>query len=459
MRNIKLAYIGGGSKEWAHVFMNDLALTEGISGEIALYDIDVPAAERNRDIGNKLSGLPDAKARWSYVVYGTIEEALKGADFVAISILPGTFEEMRSDVHEPEKYGIYQTVGDTTGPGGILRAMRTVPLYEEFAKKIKECCPGAWVLNFTNPMNLCVRTLYDVFPEIKAFGCCHEVFHAQNFLCDVLEEEAGIKATRKEITTDVAGINHFTWITRARYRNIDLLELLERFIEKYGEVGHNERGEADSFLDNPFESANKVKMDLFRRYGALAAAGDRHLVEFLNPNWYLKDEETIRKFKFARTSVDYRIAKRERRIKELESLKSGLTALELKASDEEAVAMIKALLGFGTLVTNVNLPNIGQIPGFPFGAIVETNAVFANDTVVPVVAGELPKPVKSLVLKYVLNLETLFAGIRKRDLDLIFTAFIHDPLCSKLSFEEAKELFRKMIENTRTYLEPYFSMQ
>ena len=186
VKHIKLAYIGGGSKAWARVFMNDLALTEGIGGEIALYDIDLPAARQNQRIGKFINAHPDALSRWEYVVYETLEEALSGADFVACSILPGTLDEMASDVHAPEKYGIFQSVGDTVGPGGVLRAMRTVPLYEQFGRAIAKCCPDAWVINLTNPMSICVKTLYDVFPEIKAFGCCHEVFHAQDFLCCVI---------------------------------------------------------------------------------------------------------------------------------------------------------------------------------------------------------------------------------------------------------------------------------
>ena len=133
MRSIKLAYIGGGSKAWARVFMNDLALTEGLTGEIALYDIDRAAALRNQRIGERINEHPEAKATWRYTVAETLEEALTGADFVAISILPGTFDEMAADVHRPEKYGIYQSVGDTVGPGGVMRALRTVPLFEGFA--------------------------------------------------------------------------------------------------------------------------------------------------------------------------------------------------------------------------------------------------------------------------------------------------------------------------------------
>ena len=122
---IKLAYIGGGSKLWTRVFMNDLALAEGLEGEIALYDIDVQAAFRNQAIGNRLNKCPNAISQWEYKVYEHLDDALRNADFVALSIMPGTFDEMQVDVHAPEKYGVYQSVGDTVGPGGVLRAMRT----------------------------------------------------------------------------------------------------------------------------------------------------------------------------------------------------------------------------------------------------------------------------------------------------------------------------------------------
>ena len=152
MKKIKIAYIGGGSKAWARVFMKDLALAKDLSGEIALYDIDLPAAELNRRIGERINAHPNTISKWDHKVYPDIGTALDGADFVICSILPGTFDEMEGDVHLPEEYGIYQSVGDTVGPGGVLRAMRTVPIYEGFAREIKAHCPDAWVINLTNPM-------------------------------------------------------------------------------------------------------------------------------------------------------------------------------------------------------------------------------------------------------------------------------------------------------------------
>ena len=120
---VKIAYIGGGSRGWAWGLMSDLAAAEDMSGEVALYDIDREAAARNEVIGNRMNGLPQARSAWNYHAANSLGAALDGADFVVISILPGTFDEMESDVHAPEAYGIYQPVGDTTGPGGLFRAL------------------------------------------------------------------------------------------------------------------------------------------------------------------------------------------------------------------------------------------------------------------------------------------------------------------------------------------------
>lgn len=457
---IKLAYIGGGSKQWARVFMNDLALTQGIEGEIALYDIDVEAARRNAAIGEKINQHPSTLTKWNYVVYENLQQALQGASFVALSILPGTFDEMQSDVHQPEKFGVYQSVGDTVGAGGVLRAMRTVPLYEGFARAIKQCCPNAWVINFTNPMSVCVKTLYDVFPEIKAFGCCHEVFHAQNFLCCVVAETLGIsRPDRLQLCTDASGINHFTWITEATFEGRDVLKMLPNFIEKHFESGYCERTE------NPFEyqndyflCGNKVKMDLFRRYGVLGAAGDRHLAEFMNSAWYLKNPETVQKWGFALTPVSFRKKQQAERIEQSIRLASGKEEVCVSKSSEEAVELIKAICGLGKRISNVNVPNVGQMSDLPLGVIVETNCVFDTDKVSPIAAKPLPTAVANLVYQNAMNEETCFKGIKQRDFNVIFQSFVNQPTLSALSVEQAKRLFVDMVLNTRKYLDEFFNV-
>lgn len=460
-KRIKIAYIGGGSKLWARVFMNDLALTKELEGEIALYDIDKEAAVRNMKIGEIINNHPNTVSKWDYKVYDDVETALLGATFVVMSILPGTFEEMRSDVHLPEEYGIYQAVGDTCGPGGILRAMRTVPIYQEYAKKIEECCPNAWVMNFTNPMSICVKTLYDTFPKIKAFGCCHEVFHAQDFLCVVAKEELGIDLPdRHEIYTDASGVNHFTWITEAKYKDIDLLKLLPSFEKKFYERGYcTEIGlNWDAFKSDVFQCGNKVKCDLFNRYGALGAAGDRHLVEFLNGDWYLKDPETVKDWQFHLTTVDYRINNMNQEIEKSYKMISKEIPVEVIKSQEEAIDLMKAILGFEVKVSNVNMPNMGQMSQMPLGSIVETNCVFTNDCVKPVVANLLPQGVKNLVYRCLVNIDDCYEGIKERNLNKVFNSFMNQALCSKLSLEDGKNLFKKMIINTRKYLDKYYDI-
>lgn len=461
MVKIKIAYIGGGSKAWARVFMNDLALADGLCGEIALYDIDIPAAERNRKIGEKINAAPNTVSKWDYRVYSDLGEALDGADFVACSILPGTFDEMAADVHLPEKYGIYQSVGDTVGPGGVLRAMRTVPIYEGFARTIKAHCPDAWVINLTNPMTACTKTLYDVFPEIKAFGCCHEVFHAQEFLCCAAAELFGVpKPTRHEMKIDACGINHFTWITEANFEGRDMLKALPDFIEKYYDEGYCEQigfKPQDFRGENPFLYGNKVKMDLFMRFGVLAAAGDRHLVEFMNNSWYLDNESSPDKWLYHLTKVDYRKKDMLEKIAQSERIASGEEQIEVKKSDEEVVELMKALLGLiPPIVSNANMPNVGQMRDMPLGAVVETNCVFSRNSVKPITAKPLPANVSALVLRNCLNIENMYRGIKNRDFREIFEAFVNQPLCSKLSVPDASRLFVEMIKETGDYLKEYF---
>lgn len=461
MKKIKLAYIGGGSKQWARVFMTDLALTSDLTGEIALYDIDIPAAERNKRIGERINGNEKTVSVWKYKVCQTLGEALEGADFVVISILPGTFDEMETDVHLPEKYGIYQSVGDTAGPGGVLRAMRTVPLYEGFAKAVREHCPDAWVINFTNPMSICVKTLYDVFPGIKAFGCCHEVFHAQEFLCCVYAEMTGSsRPERKEMRTDAVGINHFTWISRAHCRGENVMDMLPGFIERYYEKGYCEMPgvKPGDYALSPFYYGNKVKMELFRRYGALGAAGDRHLAEFFESGRFLNGKDGAEKWLFHLTSVEYRKAERERLIREGEETANGKREISLKHSDEEAVSIMKALLGEGDLVTNVNLPNRGQVSWLNEGDITETDCLISCDGIRPIAGDRLPESVRKIIAGCSSNINACYKGIKERDIGKIYASFINQPLCSGLSFEEGRELFDLMVKGTRKYLDPFYDI-
>ena len=450
-KELNVAYIGGGSRGWAWGFMMDLAMDGDMCGTVKLYDIDRSAAERNEIIGNKISAHPDAASRWHYEVSDSLRDALTGADFVVISILPATFEEMRSDVHLPERLGIYQPVGDTVGAGGFMRAMRTIPMFVEIARAIRDYAPQAWVINYTNPMSLCVRTLYHVFPQIRAFGCCHEVFGTQKLMCAMLEKEHGIPGvTRQDLYTTVTGINHFTWLTTASYKGLDLMPLYAEFADKYFETGFEEGGD-DNWMNNHFKCAHRVKFDLFRRYGAIAAAGDRHLAEFTAP-CYTRDPETVREWKYQLTTVDWRVKDLGDRMKRSDDLISGAEELKLTPSGEEGHLLLKAVIGLGDLVSNVNIPNRGQIPNLPLGSVVETNALFGLNRIEPVFAGPLPANILPLVARHVYNQENTLTAALTCDRKLGFTTFMNDPQLAGVTTKDGQKLFDDMLENQRAYL-------
>ena len=449
VKDLRIAYIGGGSRGWAWTLMNDLTKAEDISGSVYLYDIDFEAAKNNESIGNKIDG------GWKYVATKSIGEALTGADFVILSILPGTFDEMEYDVHSPEKYGIYQSVGDTTGPGGMLRAMRTVPMIREIARAIKEYCPRAWVINYTNPMAICVKALYEEFPEIKAFGCCHEVFGTQKLLSQALEDIHGIPgAKREEICVNVVGINHFTWFKSARYKNIDLFDTYTKFVDKYYEEGFYKGGHAN-WANSSFSSAARVRFDLFKRFGYIAAAGDRHLAEFCDRDEYLTSPETVKEWTFGLTTVAWRKNDLAERLEKSRNLLSGEEQFKLRDSGEEGVNQMRALLGLDKLVTNVNLPNRGQIPNLPLGSIVETNAVFSADSVIPVMAGELPESIYEKVRKVNEENDRAVEAAFSCDLKLCFEVFCESHLLKDLTVEQKKALFDEMYDGTKKYLTMY----
>lgn len=453
MKKIRIAYIGGGSRLWARNLMSDLALATEIEGVVSLYDINESAARNNAVIGNKMMELPESNHAFRFEVAHTLEESLSGADFVFISILPGTFEEMRAYVHIPEKHGVYQPVGDTAGPAGIFRSLIMMPMFFEIALAIEYNCPNAWVINFTNPMTMCVEMLYHVYPNIKAFGNCHEVFGTQKILARALKEETGIEASHKDIDVNVQGINHFTWINYASYKDIDLLPAYYKFVEKYKDTGWITDEELKKGY--PFSGSDMVKFDLFQKYGVIAAAGDRHLVEFLPKEWYLSDLLTIEKWKFFLTPVDFRIRNMEKGDKSARNVVNGTEEVQIQASGEEGIKQVKALLGLHQFVTNVNMPNMGQIPNLPIDRVVETNALFRRDSVQPVYSGEMKDELAYLTERHMWTHELLLKAFDERDLKYAYEALKNDPAVESLTVKELRKMFEEIIERIEPYLSHY----
>ncbi|MGC9348677.1 MAG: alpha-galactosidase [Anaerolineae bacterium] len=455
---IKIAYIGGGSRYWAQMVMTDLALCPHLTGEIALYDINYEAAQRNVERAKEIYGHPTAKTTFDVNAYRTSAEVFEDADFVILSILPGPMQMFANDLDIPRKYGVLQTVGDTTGPGGISRALRTVPIYVDYAHQILDLCPEAWVINYTNPMTLCTAALYAAEPEIKAFGCCHEVFGTQRMLADLVHRYKDVPTpSREEIKTDVAGVNHFTFATRTTWKGEDLTPLMERQMSEPGfwddRTEWSERAKA---AGKWFESQKLIAFNFLRRFGALGAAGDRHLAEFVP--WYLTSEENLHRYGVILTPSSCRLGTWEPP-QNAPSVAAGAEGIKPAAEDdaklvysgEEGVQQMLALLGFEPLDTNVNLPNRGQLPDLPLGAIVETNAQFRHDSLSPIVPTPMPPGISALVQRVVDVQQLTLSAALQKDKDLAFQAVLHDPLC-QIPPDRAWAMFNELLATNKAML-------
>lgn len=207
-------------------------------------------------------------------------------------------------------------------------------------------------------------------------------------------------------------------------------------------------------MNNSFACSQRVKLDLFNRYGYIAAAGDRHLAEFCEGKMYLKDPETVKEWGFGLTTVDWRKNDLRERLAKSRRIISGEELPEIKETGEEGVNQIRAILGLCELVTNVNIPNVGQLSNLPRGAVVETNALFRADSVTPIMAGDVPKSIYPLVSRVCGEQEALNDAIANRNLNAIFAAFVNDPLVT-CSYDDAYKLFKEMINNTKEYLSSY----
>ena len=439
MKDINITIIGGGSRLWAISFMKDLTLNKECKGKVTLFDIDRDASRNNVEVGERMLSINGEEGRFLYCAQDDIEKALEGADLVIIAIEPGRIECRKADLLLPQDYGILQTVGDTTGPGGLIRARRALPLFFDFAEKIRKCCPDAWVINYTNPMTLCTAALYKAFPDIKAFGCCHEVFHTEDNLCRLVEQKWGIKPHRRELDVDITGVNHFTFMTKAYWNGHDLFKEIKKIVndrktfkDRTDVAKERERSE------KWFECDSLIAYTFFKTFGVLGAAGDRHLAEFVP--WFLEDEKYLNSLGVIRTPYSWR----EKNAKEKREKVFTDDELIASPSGEEGVDIMLALLKGKGLKTNMNMPNKGQISYLEKGRIVESMGVITKDKVTPLVSSDPPLAIQSLIKRISDEQETALNAIYEKDDNALFSAFLMDPLM-RLSVKKARELFDKML--------------
>ena len=424
MAETRICFIGGGSYNWMPKLLGDLALTRDLAGTVVLHDLSLPALEDIQCYGRKV--MQRTGSQFEIETTTDLDRALDGADFVVVTITTGGLATMALDLDIPEKYGIYQSVGDTVGPGGLSRALRNVPVMVGIAQVMERRCPQAWMLNLTNPLTVLTRVV-SMTSSIKAMGLCHELFGVRGGLMRIFG------ASVDDFQMRVAGINHLIWLLDMTIRGRDGLQMVREWAAEGKSVPlPPSRGE----WHEPFVDRWKLKLKLFSLYDAFPAAGDRHLAEFFP--YFLTDETHL--------GADYgvqltRIAHRERQVASArETVHAAIASPDLPSvtrSAEATADIVSAIANGHSVRTIVNLPNTGQIENLPRGAVVETLAEITSAGAFPHTVGPLPNGVLSTLQPHVVNQEMIAVAALEGDRRLALQAMANDPLVHDIRKAEA----------------------
>jgi alpha-galactosidase len=431
MAKTRICFVGGGSYQWTPKLLTDIALTKDLSGTIVLHDIAPEPMEVMQRLGRKI--MAAAGADFAIETSGNLEEALKDAEFVIVTITTGGLEAMRKDLDIPLRYGIYQSVGDTVGPGGWSRALRNVPVMVGIARAMEKVCPNAWMLNLTNPLTVLTRAVYKT-TSVKAMGLCHELQGVRGGMMRMFGNQP------EDYEMKVAGINHLIWLLDLKINGQDGFEMVREYEASGKAVPLRSTSGAHRA---PFQDRWRVKTSLLETYGYLPAAGDRHVAEFF-PYFLTEETGAGEDYGVLLTKIEHRYDMLHASQAEVKATLASDEPMQLAHSPEESADIIAAMANGRPFRAIVNVPNTGQIDNLPRQAIVETLAEVGATGVNPIGVGALPGGVLNTVHPHAVNQELLVDAALTGDRQLALQALLGDPLVR--DYRAAPKLLDDLLE-------------
>lgn len=449
---MKITIVGGGSYCWTPTLFRDIVCTPGLEGsEIVLEDINPRhLADLHACCKAVLAGFGKEK---QFKLSATCDEtrALRGADYVILTISTGGYDAMAHDLRIPYRYGIYQPVGDTVGPGGLSRALRNIPVVANIARRMESVCPNAWLLNITNPMTTLTRAVWRE-TDIRCIGLCHEVYGTLKRLGKIL----GGKDVYEDFDYVVAGVNHLPWLLTLKFRGRNAFPMLLRRIDKDGKVREQGGGPGTAF-DESFRGKLRVKFALLKDFGALPAAGDRHVVEFF-PYFCTREMRKGAAMGVELTTIETRRNEYTPMWKKnVADITSGKVKMEPTISAEATARVIAALAGVRDWKDVVNLPNRGQIKELPPEVVVETCGAISRNRAVGLPVERIPPAILAQIQRHVAVQEMTVEAAMKGDRNLALQALLNDPLCGIIpDYRNVAKMLDEMLSANRKWL-PQFS--
>ncbi len=437
----KITFMGAGSCVFARNVLGDCMMTPVLQdAEIALYDIDPTRLEEaeliisamNRNVNQ---GRATVRA---YLGASQRKEALRDARFVVNAIQVGGYEPCTViDFEIPKKYGLRQTIADTMGIGGIMRALRTIPVMEEFACDMEQVCPDALLLNYTNPMAMLTGYMLR-YTGVKTVGLCHSVQVCSEDLLRALGMEDQLEGRRELI----AGINHMGWLLEIRDRNGNDLypEIRRRAAEKNAGEKHKDM----------------VRYDYLQHLGYYCTESSEHNAEY-NP-FYIKAShpELIERFhipldEYPRRCVS-QIAQWQACKEDI--LKNGVISHE--RSREYASHIMEAVITDTPYKIGGNVLNRGMIPNLPAEACVEVPCLVDGMGVHPTYVGPLPAHLAGMNQSNISAQLAAIEAARSRKKEDIYRAVLLDPhTAAELTLDEIVSMCDEMVTAHGEYMAMY----
>jgi len=433
-----ITFIGAGSFGFTRGLVRDiLTFPAFVDAEIRLMDIDEERLDFIYEACFKIKNAGNYPC--NIKKYSNRRKALENADGVLCTILQGGVEVFRTDIEIPKKYGVDINVGDTRGPSGIFRALRTVPVMLDICKDINEICPNAIFLNYTNPMAMLCNAMQKSFPNLTISGLCHSVQGTAEMLAN------WIGADMKDVTYTCAGVNHQAHYLDFKWNGKDAYPLIKKAVTENKDIYNQE----------------VVRNEMFLNLDYYVTESSGHNSEYVS--WFRKREDLIEKYcsthegqawnpgEYAYILNEYlKIAQNWK-----DSIKEQLEAeVSLERGHEYAAYIFNAIFGNNEMfVFNGNVPNKGSIDNLHYDACVEVPVLASAKGLETIKVGALPAQLAILNNITSQCEELAVAGALEGDKRKVFHAVLFDPLTSAVcSMEETQKMVDEMFEANKEYL-------
>jgi alpha-galactosidase len=438
---LKITFLGAGSTVFARNLLGDCMSSEALREcEIVLYDIDEKRLKESEKIISAINRGKGSYSRISsYAGINNLEKALAGANFAVNAIQVGGYDPATiADFEIPKKYGLRQTIGDTLGIGGIMRALRTIPVMEQFARTMEKVCPDVWLLNYTNPMSMLTGFMLR-YTSVKTVGLCHSVQGCSYWLLKELGMEDKMDGRRELI----AGINHMGWLLRIYDKNnVDLYpEIRKRAKEKNASEKHNDM----------------VRFDYIDKLGFYCTESSEHNAEY-NP-FYIKS-------KYPQLIGDFNIPLDEYPRRCIEQIKGWQAeyenlvktdTLEHTRSHEYASYIMESIVTNNTYKIGGNVLNTGgSIENLPAEACVEVPCLVDGSGIKACHVGRLPVQLAAMNMTHInVHLITIEAAVTKKKEHVYHAAMLEPHTAAELSLDDTRSMVDELLEAHKQWLPAY----